>query len=411
MTAGSRPGALLPGTWLGVLGGGQLGRMFCHAAQSLGFRVCVLDPLADSPAGAVAERQIVAAYDDPQALAQLGALCAAVTTEFENVPAASLEALARLCHVRPHASAVAIAQDRVEEKRFLRSCGAEVAAHAAIRTAADLEALEASLFPAILKTARLGYDGKGQAGVADPAQAMRAWRDFGEAACVLEQRLGLERELSVVVARGHDAATAVFPVNENAHRDGILAATIVPARIDPEQADRARAIAVRIADGLAYEGVLCVELFALADGRLVVNEIAPRPHNSGHAGIDACVCSQFEQQVRTLAGLPLGDARLLCPAVMLNLLGGLWFDRLGRAREPDFARVLAVPGACLHLYGKAQARAGRKMGHVTVLADSLDTAIERAALVAAALDLELPAGVAAHSVPPGARREQAPGLC
>jgi 5-(carboxyamino)imidazole ribonucleotide synthase len=388
MTAHGAARALAPGTWLGVLGGGQLGRMFTHAAQSLGYRVCVLDPVPEGPAGSVADRHLVAAYDDPVALDQLALLCAAVTTEFENVPARSLERLSLTRAVRPRAEAVAIAQDRLREKAFLRSCGVEIAPHAPIADAAAARAPDATLFPAILKTARLGYDGKGQAAVAGPAQLAAAWQGLGALPCVLEQRLALRRELSVIVARGHDGASVTFPVCENEHRGGILARTWLPARIDAAAAQSARAIAVRVADGLDYVGVLCVELFELDDGRLLVNEIAPRPHNSGHATIEACASSQFDQQARALSGLPLGEPRLLSPAVMLNLLGELWFDARGEQREPAWNRVLAVPGACLHLYGKTEPRAGRKMGHVTVLAPSIAEAGERAAAVARILGLE-----------------------
>jgi len=392
--------AIAPGNWLGMMGGGQLGRMFCHAAQSLGYRVCVLDPAADGPAGSVAERHIAAAYDNAQALAELVRLCAAITTEFENVPAASLEHLARERPVHPAAAAVAVAQDRLREKAFVRSCGVPVAPHAPITCAADCAAVDASLFPGILKTARLGYDGKGQLAVADAGALAAAWQELGSVPCVLERRLALRRELSVLIARGADGATAVFPVNENEHSHGILAATLLPARIAPEQAERARAIAGTIASRLDYVGVLCVELFELHDGELLVNEMAPRPHNSGHATIDACVTSQFGQQARALAGLPLGDCGLLSPAVMLNLLGEAWFDAAGRERPPAFEQVLAIPGACLHLYGKSLARPGRKMGHVTVLGATLDVAMARAAAVAGILGMELPAALA--SVPPRA---------
>jgi 5-(carboxyamino)imidazole ribonucleotide synthase len=396
-----------PGSWLGVLGGGQLGRMFCHAAQSMGYRVCVLDPSADGPAGSVAERQIVAAYDSGQALSEMGRLCAAITTEFENVPAASLEHLAWERPVRPAAAAVAVAQDRLREKAFVRSCGVPVAPHAAIGSTADLDAVDADLFPGILKTARLGYDGKGQVAVADAGGLAAAWQELKAAPCVLEKRLPLRRELSVLIARGSDGATAVFPVSENEHRNGILAVSLLPARITSEQAVRACAIAGAVASRLDYVGVLCVELFELENGELLVNEMAPRPHNSGHATIDACVTSQFAQQVRALAGLPLGDCRMLAPAVMLNLLGDIWFDAGGRAREPAFDQVLAVPGACLHLYGKTEARPGRKMGHVTVLGQSLEEAMARAAAVAGILGMELPAALATasamESAPPGGR--------
>ncbi len=393
MNATTTPTLIAPGSWLGMMGGGQLGRMFCHAAQSLGYRVCVLDPGADGPAGAVADRQLVADYDDAEALAELARRCAAVTTEFENVPAASLEQLARHRPVRPAAAAVAVAQDRLREKAFVRDCGVAVAPHAPVTTDAELAAVDPGLFPGILKTARLGYDGKGQVAVADAGALAAAWQALGRVACVLEKRLVLRRELSVLVARGADGATASFPVNENEHRHGILAATVLPARISAVQTEDARAIAALIATRLDYVGVLCVEMFELDDGVLLVNEVAPRPHNSGHATIDACVTSQFDQQVRALAGLPLGDASLLSPAVMLNLLGDLWFDDAGRERPPAFDQVLAVPGACLHLYGKAEARPGRKMGHVTVLGASLEMAQARAAAVARVLGLALPASL------------------
>jgi 5-(carboxyamino)imidazole ribonucleotide synthase len=376
-----------PGDWLGVLGGGQLGRMFCMAAQSLGYRVCVLDPGADSPAGAVADRQIRADYNDAQALAQLAALCRAVTTEFENVPAGSLERLARDCAVSPRADAAAIAQDRRLEKSFARHCGLEVAPYRLIEEEADLDRVERSLLPGVLKSARLGYDGKGQARVGRADGVRRAWDSLGRVPCVLEQWLPIAAEVSVIVCRGRDGRSATFPVAENQHRDGILAASIVPARVEAAIALQARAAATTMAERLDYVGVLCVEFFVLADGRLLVNEMAPRPHNSGHYSIDACVSSQFDQQARILAGLPLGDTRQLAPAVMLNLLGDLWFDE-GRLRLPALDAVAAIDGACPHLYGKLEARPGRKMGHVTILGTSLDDALERAGRAAAALGLE-----------------------
>lgn len=392
--------ALPPRSWLGVLGGGQLGRMFCMAAQSLGYRVCVLDPAEDSPAGAVADRQIRCAYDDPAGLAELGALCAAVTTEFENVPAASLAALAAHCRVTPSAAAVAIAQDRIDEKAFIQRAGVPVAPYRAIRSRADLDAPdldggagagqvgEGGLFPGILKVARLGYDGKGQARVANRAEAIAAWEQFsrdagGPVACVLEQRLNLAQEVSVVVARGLDGRAVTFPVAENRHQDGILAVTTVPARIAPALADAARQAATAIVAALDYVGVLCVEFFVLGDGSLVANEMAPRPHNSGHWSIEAATCSQFEQQARVMAGLPLGDTTPLCAAVMLNILGDAWFAAgSGATVEPDWAQVLATPGARLHLYGKAEARRGRKMGHLNVLAATVEAARDKAGRLA-----------------------------
>ena len=379
--------AIPPGSWLGLLGGGQLGRMFCMAAQSLGYKVCVLDPGSDSPAGAVADDHIARDYLDRTGLAELAARCRAATTEFENVPAAALSFLAEHCNVSPEAASVAIAQDRIAEKRFVASCGIDVAPHAVIERAEDFEALDPALLPGILKSARLGYDGKGQERVATVDAARAAWERMGRVACVLEQRLALQLEVSVVVCRGRDGATATFPVAENEHRGGILAVSIVPARIDDSLAQRARAAAVTIAERMDYVGVLCVEFFALADGRLLVNEIAPRPHNSGHYTIDACVTSQFEQQARVMAGLPLGDTTQALPAVMLNILGDVWFDGDAQ-REPDWASAVAVPGAKLHLYGKREARRGRKMGHVTCVGPTLDVALERANRVAAVLGIE-----------------------
>ncbi|HEX4585753.1 MAG TPA: 5-(carboxyamino)imidazole ribonucleotide synthase [Burkholderiaceae bacterium] len=376
-----------PGDWLGVLGGGQLGRMFCMAAQSLGYRVCVLDPAADSPAGAVADRHIRADYTDPDALSQLAALCRAVTTEFENVPASSLEQLARDCAVSPSADAAAIAQDRRREKRFAQECGLSVAPYQAVVEAADLASIESSLLPGVMKSARLGYDGKGQVRIERAGEVRQAWDSLGQVPCVLEKWLPIACEVSVVVCRGRDGASVTFPVAENQHRGGILAATIVPARVDASLALQARAAATTMAGRLGYVGVLCVEFFVLPGGKLLVNEMAPRPHNSAHYTIDACVTSQFDQQARILAELPLGDTRQLAPAVMLNLLGDLWFDQ-GRMRPPALDAVAAIAGACPHLYGKLEARPGRKMGHVTILGTSAAEALARAGEVSSALGLE-----------------------
>ena len=371
-----------PGAWLGLLGGGQLGRMFCMAAQSMGYRVAVLDPGAESPAGTVADLHIRRDYLDPQGLEELARLCKGVTTEFENVPAKALEFLAGHCLVSPMAASVAIAQDRIREKRFIASAGVGVAPHLVVRHATDLDAPDASLFPGILKVARLGYDGKGQARVATAEEARVAFAEFGNVPCVLEKRMQLKTEISVVVARARDASVAIFPVAENEHKGGILDTSVVPARIGDQLAEVARSYALRIAAALDYVGVLCVEFFVLEDGSLLVNEIAPRPHNSGHYTIDACVTSQFEQQARVLAGLPLGDTRQHTPAVMLNILGESW--RGSHAGEPPhWEQLLAHGSAKLHLYGKSQARPGRKMGHVTVLGTTLTEALASAASVRA----------------------------
>ena len=364
--------ALLPqaGVTLGVMGGGQLGRMFVHAAQAMGYRTAVLDPDPESPAGLVSHVHIVAAYDDQPALAQLGTLCAAVTTEFENVPADALRTLASHCVVSPPAAAVSVAQDRAEEKAHFVRCGVACAPYAVIETVAQLQAVPDALLPGILKTARMGYDGKGQIRVADRAALALAWDALHQVPCVLEKMLPLAAECSVLVARGADGAMVHFPVQRNLHRDGILAVTEVFAgNVPAPLAAQAVAAAESIARGLDYVGLLCVEFFVLQDGSLVVNEIAPRPHNSGHYTLDACDQSQFSLQVRTLARLPLTPPRQHSAALMLNLLGDIW-----AGGTPDWSAVLALPGTHLHLYGKAQARTGRKMGHLNITAASPEQA-------------------------------------
>ena len=372
---------------LGVMGGGQLGRMFVHAAQALGLRVAVLDPDPHSPAGAAANAHVPSGYLDAQGLQALAAQCDAVTTEFENVPAEALEQLARQVHVAPAARAVRICQDRALEKAHFVASGVPCAPHAVIADEAGLAAVDEALFPAVLKTARLGYDGKGQAAVADRAALAPAWRQLGGVPCVLEKRLPLHREISVIVARGRDGALVHLPVQQNLHRDGILAVTQVPAPdISGALAERAVECAGQLAAGMGYVGVLCVEFFVLADGSLVANEMAPRPHNSGHYSIDACDLSQFELQVRALAGLPLAPPRQHSAAVMLNLLGDLWRPGADGAQvPPDWAALLALPGVHLHLYGKHEARTGRKMGHLTVTAATPAQARERALQAAAAI--------------------------
>ncbi len=385
------PGADGAPLMLGVMGGGQLARMFVHAAQAMGYRTAVLDPDAESPAGRIAHLHLRHAYDDAAGLAALAQACAAVTTEFENVPAQALAELARRRPVAPAAEAVAVCQDRAAEKAHFQRCGVPCAPHARIASAADLAAVDDALFPAILKTARLGYDGKGQVAVPSRDRLAAAWRELRERPCVLEQRLALAAEISVVLARGADGATVALPVQQNRHRDGILAVTIAGAPDVPAATcAEAQAQAATLAASLRYVGVLCVEFFVLADGRLVANEMAPRPHNSGHHSIDSCDISQFELQVRALAGLPLVEPRPHSAAVMLNLLGDLWFGAAGAApRTPDWAALLALPGAHLHLYGKIEPRTGRKMGHLTVTAAD-DAAALRVAREAAAR-LGLPA--------------------
>jgi 5-(carboxyamino)imidazole ribonucleotide synthase len=382
--------AIPPGSWLGLLGGGQLGRMFCMAAQSLGYKVCVLDPGHDSPAGAVADDHIAADYLDVAALTELGRRCRAATTEFENVPATALNFLAQHCSVSPDAANVAIAQDRIAEKRFIAACGIDVAPHAVIEGEDDLKTIDAQLFPAILKSATMGYDGKGQVPV-DTLDATRAaWTRMGRVSCVLEKKLALRLEVSVVACRAASGTAVTFPLAENEHRGGILATSIAPARVDDRIAQRARDVALTLAERMNYVGVFCAEFFVLRDDALLVNEIAPRPHNSGHYTIDACVTSQYEQQARVMANLPLGDTSQMMPSVMLNILGDQWFGNRANSQtisEPDWTSVLAVAGAKLHLYGKREARAGRKMGHVTCVAPTLPEAIARSNRVASALGI------------------------
>ena len=383
MSAGR--GVILPGATLGVLGGRQLGRMFVHAAQAMGYSTAVLDDDAASPAGLVSQHHIRAGYEDPQGLAELARLCAAVTTEFENVPAAALDILACSLPVSPAGGAVAIAQDRAAEKAHFVRCGVPVAPHAVIATPAQLAAVDAGLLPGILKTARLGYDGKGQARVKTPQELAAAWDDLGRVPCVLEKMLPLAHECSVIVARGRDGHVVHLPVQRNLHRGGILAVTEVHAgNLPPGQASQALAAAKSVADGLDYVGVLCVEFFVLQDGALVVNEIAPRPHNSGHYSQNACDVSQFELQVRAMAGLPLVQPRLHSPAIMLNLLGDLWFRGGDGPATPPWDEVLALPGCHLHLYGKRDAKRGRKMGHLNVTG-ATPGAVRATALKAAAI--------------------------
>jgi len=440
---------------LGVLGGGQLGRMWAHAAQTLGYQTAVLDPDPHSPAGLVSHLHLCADYLDPQALAQMAQQCAAITTEFENVPAQALAQLAQTGFVSPAAAAVAVAQDRAQEKAHFTHCGVPVAPHAVLTHAADVAAVADDLLPGILKTARLGYDGKGQARVANRAELLAAWQAMqsnglamksgdqapganaaqatspdmdephptqaiastqGQATpnatvCVLEKMLPLAAECSVVLARGQDGHMVHLPVQANLHREGILAVTEVgDGALDPMLATQALAAARDVAQGLDYVGVLCVEFFVLAPDApggkpsLVVNEIAPRPHNSGHHSIDSCDVSQFDLQVRCMAGLPLVPPRAHSAAVMLNILGDLWWPGAvpegakgplvksahlpnEPAREPDWAAVLALPGVHLHLYGKTQPRRGRKMGHLTCTAPTLVQARDVARQAAQSLGL------------------------
>ena len=378
---------------VGVLGGGQLGRMFVHAAQRMGLRVVVLDPDADCPAGRAADRLLRAAYDDASALDAMALECGAVTTEFENVPASSLQRLAVSCRVAPAAEAVRVCQHRALEKALFQRSGVPCAPHARIESDADL-AVDPGLLPGILKTSQLGYDGKGQVRVATAADLAAAWQTLGRRPCLLEALVPIHRELSVVVARGADGHAVHLPVQQNLHRDGILAVTQVPPPdVEAATLEQVASMALQLAETLDYVGVLCVEFFVLTDGRVLANEMAPRPHNSGHPSLDACDVSQFDLQLRTLLGLPLVAPRQHSPTVMLNLLGDLWFSPSAddaAPREPDWRAVLALPGVHLHLYGKAEPRRARKMGHLTVTADSAPAALAVASRAAQALGLPFP---------------------
>jgi 5-(carboxyamino)imidazole ribonucleotide synthase len=379
---------IAPGATLGVMGGGQLGRMFVHAAQQMGYFTAVLDPDATSPAGTVSHHHVQADYLAADGLHQLAQHAAAITTEFENVPASALRQLAQARPVAPAAEAVAVCQDRAAEKAHFVACGVPCAPHALIETPAQLAAISHDLLPGILKTARLGYDGKGQVRVNTRQELAQAWGALKEVPCVLEKMLPLAHEVSVIVARGAGGEVVHFPVQQNLHRGGILAVTQVPAPdVPPAVQQQAIAAAEKVAASLSYVGILCVEFFVLQGGELVANEMAPRPHNSGHYTMDACDLSQFDLQVRTLTGAPLTAPRLHSAAVMLNLLGDLWYRADGSQAEPPWAAVLALPGVHLHLYGKTEARRGRKMGHLNVTAASPEAARQVALQVAAVLGL------------------------
>ena len=372
---------ILPGATLGLLGGGQLGRMFTVAARTMGYEVIVLDPDTNSPAGAFATEHLCAAYDDETALARLATECAAVTTEFENVPATSLEIIAQHIPVRPSAAAIHIARDRILEKQAIRDFGLDTVDYYVIENDTDLEkALEVIAFPALLKTATLGYDGKGQKVVANASELAPAFHQLGSISCVLEQFIELSCEVSVVLARSVCGHIETFAIAENRHTDGILDISIVPARVDIEIMARAEKMARTLADELDYCGVLAVEFFVDVNDHLMINEIAPRPHNSGHYTLDACLTDQFQQQVRTLCGFKPGKTDLTTPAVMVNIMGDLW-----SGGTPAWDALLKYPGAFLHLYGKKEPRPGRKMGHFTLVGDVQKKLVETAVLLKKAL--------------------------
>jgi 5-(carboxyamino)imidazole ribonucleotide synthase len=365
---------ILPGSTIGVLGSGQLGRMFAIAARRMGYRVHTLSPSEDTPTGQVADAEIVADYEDLDAIRTFAGGVDVVTFEFENVSTEAADAAAEIVPVRPSGSALHITQQRAREKAFLALHGFPVTPSATVQSLDELAVAFGQVgSPAIVKTAAFGYDGKGQHRITSIEDAERVWRLIGHQEAVVERAVDFSHELSVVAARGLDGAFADFGVIENTHRNHILDTSVAPARVPGEIADEAVEITQSIMEELSYVGVLCVEFFLANDGRLLVNEIAPRPHNSGHLTFDACMTSQFEQQVRAVCGLPLGTTTQMRPAAMANLLGDLWAEG-----EPDWESALALPDVKLHLYGKSDPRPGRKMGHITALADTVDLAIEKA---------------------------------
>ncbi len=372
---------ILPGATLGVMGSGQLGRMFALAARRMGYRVHTFSPESDTPTGQVADREVVASYDDEAAVRDFAHGISVLTFEFENVPSRTIGWAAEHCAVRPSGRVLHTCQHRLREKEFLAAAGLPVAPFRKIESAAELVAAAAEIgLPGVLKTAAFGYDGKGQRKLQPGDDLAAAWQPFDGQPAVLEKFITFEREISVLVARGLDGSIATWPVCENEHANHILDVTLCPARIPAAVAEAARTLAERVAVSLDLVGVLAVELFLLASGELIINELAPRPHNSGHASFDASLTSQFEQQVRAICGLPLGSTESLRPAAMANLLGDEWADG-----EPNWPAALALPGVKLHLYGKAEPKPGRKMGHLTALAATVEEAAAAVRTARAAL--------------------------
>ena len=365
--------AILPGATIGMLGSGQLGRMFAIAARRLGYRIHVFSPDSDSPTGHVADLEIQANYDDLDAVAEFPQNVEVVSFEFENVHAATIDAVERYAPVHPSGRVLYTAQQRIREKAFLRNAGIPVTPFREIYTQAEIDQVTEEDVPAVLKTAAWGYDGKGQVKVETLNELQAAWDEIDNAEAVLERFVSFDCELSVVAARTHDGSMAFYGPMENRHYNHILDVSVTPLDISPAIAEEAKEIARTILTELEVVGVLCVEFFLTTEGKLLVNELAPRPHNSGHLTVDAHLSCQFEQQVRTVCGLPLGSAEQKRPAAMVNLLGDLWQDG-----EPNWRNALAEPNLKMHLYGKREARVGRKMGHMTVLADTPQEAVERA---------------------------------
>ncbi|MEZ0211068.1 MAG: 5-(carboxyamino)imidazole ribonucleotide synthase [Methylophilus sp.] len=364
-----------PAAMLGMLGGGQLGRFFVIAAHEMGYKVTVLDPDKNSPAGMIADVHLCAAYDDEAALKTMAETCAAISTEFENVPAETLATLAKSTIVHPSADAVAIAQHRIKEKTFFKEAGLPIGPFVAVTHESDLPE-DGDMYPAVLKVARFGYDGKGQARVANQAEAKAAFQGFKQEVCVLEKMLALDLEVSVVLARDVHGNIAAFPTAENSHLNGILDVSIAPARCSEVIKANAQELAKKLATKLNYVGVLGVEFFVVGN-QLLINEIAPRPHNSGHYTLDACITNQFEQQVRVITGQTLGNPNLHSNAVMVNILGDSWLYS-GQQQEPAWNKAFAHGNLKMHLYGKHEPRKGRKMGHFTVIGEDAQAVLNAA---------------------------------
>ncbi|MBL7002661.1 MAG: 5-(carboxyamino)imidazole ribonucleotide synthase [Gammaproteobacteria bacterium] len=364
---------IIPGATLGILGGGQLGRMFVSSARTMGYEVIVFDPDPSSPAGSLATQHILASFDDLSALDQLAKLCDVITIEFENIPLDSIRYLEKTIPVYPSSDAIEIAQNRIKEKTFIQNIGLKTAPFTSLSCVSDCDKVESDQFPAILKTAELGYDGKGQVVCERSSDLKKAFMQLGQVSCVLEQKIDLKKEVSVIVCRGVDGQTQLYPVAENQHINGILDTSIVPANIPQLLAKRAQKQAQQVANELNYCGVLAIEFFISQKDELLINEMAPRPHNSGHYTIDACASSQFEQQVRMMCHLPAASSRLLSPVVMWNILGDIWPED----QCPDWLLTLKDDESKLHLYGKKSARIGRKMGHINILCKTTKAGIKR----------------------------------
>jgi 5-(carboxyamino)imidazole ribonucleotide synthase len=361
----------LPGATIGLMGSGQLGRMFAIAARRMGYRVHIFSPEKDTPAGQFADREVTAAYEDEQAVREFARGLDLLSFEFENIPRQTIDWCAAECEVRPAGSILHTAQNRLREKDFLSAAGIPVAPYRAVHNALQLsEALEQIKLPAILKSAAFGYDGKGQRLIKPGDGLTQVWIERPGDELIVERAVDFEKEISVIVARGPDGSTRTFPVCENIHRNHILDITVAPARVPDHVEQAAAELAQVVAKKMQLIGLLAVEMFLQRDGNLLVNELAPRPHNSGHWTIEGCVTSQFEQHLRAVCGLPLGSTEILRPSAMANLLGDLW-----QGGEPDWAAALGIEGVHLHLYGKREPRPRRKMGHLTALASSAETAI------------------------------------